>query len=133
MEEKQIPFSRLSDIYGFRIVTEDEAACYAAMGAVHKKMRVIPGRMKDYISGPKSNGYRSIHTTVSGPGASRVEIQIRTRDMHEGRRKRRRSALVLQGWGTVAEPFRGLSHRIGCRACWRGSKRAIPRQSLWNR
>ncbi len=83
MEEKQIPFSRLSDIYGFRIITEDEADCYAALGAVHRKMRVIPGRMKDYISGPKSNGYRSIHTTVSGPGASRVEIQIRTRDMHE--------------------------------------------------
>ncbi len=83
MEEKQIPFSRLSDIYGFRIITEDEATCYAALGAVHRKMRVIPERMKDYISGPKSNGYRSFHTTVSGPSASRVEIQIRTRDMHE--------------------------------------------------
>ncbi len=83
MEEKQIPFSRLSDIYGFRIITETELDCYAALGAVHRKMRVIPERMKDYISGPKSNGYRSIHTTVSGPGASRVEIQIRTRDMHE--------------------------------------------------
>ena len=83
MEEKQIPFSRLSDIYGFRIITEDEPACYAALGAIHSTMRVIPGRRKDYISGPTSHGYRSLHTTVSGPGASRVEIQIRTRDMHE--------------------------------------------------
>ncbi|MEM7269112.1 MAG: bifunctional (p)ppGpp synthetase/guanosine-3',5'-bis(diphosphate) 3'-pyrophosphohydrolase [Pseudomonadota bacterium] len=83
MEEKQMPFSRLSDIYGFRIIAETEEACYAALGAVHRRMRVIPGRMKDYISGPKSNGYRSLHTTVYGPAASRVEIQIRTAEMHE--------------------------------------------------
>lgn len=83
MEEKKVGFSRLSDIYGFRIITNDEQACYAALGAVHRKMRAVPERMKDYISGPKANGYRSIHTTVQGPGASRVEIQIRTAAMHE--------------------------------------------------
>ena len=83
MEEKQIGFSRLSDIYGFRIITETEEQCYAALGAVHRAMRVVPSRMKDYISGPKSNGYRSLHTTVYGPEASRVEIQIRTKAMHE--------------------------------------------------
>ena len=83
MEEKQIGFGQLSDIYGFRIITRDIPACYAALGAVHQAMRAVPERMKDYISGPKSNGYRSLHTTVYGPAASRVEIQIRTQEMHE--------------------------------------------------
>lgn len=83
MEEKRIGFGQLSDIYGFRIITRDIPACYAALGAVHGAMRAVPERMKDYISGPKSNGYRSLHTTVYGPAASRVEIQIRTGEMHE--------------------------------------------------
>ena len=83
MEEKQIGFGQLSDIYGFRIITRDIPACYAAFGAVHQAMRAVPERMKDYISGPKANGYRSLHTTVYGPAASRVEIQIRTEEMHE--------------------------------------------------
>ncbi|MFV0472731.1 MAG: RelA/SpoT family protein [Pikeienuella sp.] len=83
MEEKQIGFGQLSDIYVFRIITPDIPACYIALGAVHTAMRAVPERMKDYISGPKSNGYRSLHTTVYGPAASRVEIQIRTREMHE--------------------------------------------------
>ena len=83
MEEKKIGFSRLSDIYGFRIIVDSEAACYAALGAVHQRWRAVPGRFKDYISQPKSNGYRSIHTTVSGRDGKRVEIQIRTREMHE--------------------------------------------------
>ena len=83
MEEKQIGFGQLSDIYGFRIITRDIPACYAALGAVHQTMRVVPERMKDYISGPKANGYRSLHTTVYGPAASRVEIQIRTGEMHD--------------------------------------------------
>ena len=83
MEEKKIGFSRLSDIYGFRIIVGSEADCYRALGAVHQRWRAVPGRFKDYISQPKSNGYRSIHTTVSGRDGKRVEIQIRTRQMHE--------------------------------------------------
>jgi GTP pyrophosphokinase/guanosine-3',5'-bis(diphosphate) 3'-pyrophosphohydrolase len=83
MEEKKIGFSRLSDIYGFRILVEKDADCYAALGTVHRRWRAVPGRFKDYISQPKSNGYRSIHTTVSGRDGKRVEIQIRTREMHE--------------------------------------------------
>ncbi|MEM6438192.1 MAG: bifunctional (p)ppGpp synthetase/guanosine-3',5'-bis(diphosphate) 3'-pyrophosphohydrolase [Pseudomonadota bacterium] len=76
-------FARLSDIYGFRVVTRSEGDCYAALGAVHRKWTAVPGRFKDYISNPKPNGYRSIHTTVQGRSARRVEIQIRTREMHE--------------------------------------------------
>ncbi|SHH26627.1 GTP pyrophosphokinase [Cognatiyoonia sediminum] len=83
MEEKQQSFSRLSDIYGFRIITATEADCYRALGAIHQRWRAVPGRFKDYISQPKSNGYRSIHTTVSGRDGKRVEVQIRTREMHE--------------------------------------------------
>ena len=83
MQEKDQGFSRLSDIYGFRIVTQTEADCYAALGAIHQRWRAVPGRFKDYISQPKTNGYRSLHTTVSGRDGKRVEVQIRTVEMHE--------------------------------------------------
>jgi len=83
MQEKQLAFSRLSDIYGFRVITETEDDCYRVLGAIHQRWRAVPGRFKDYISQPKSNGYRSIHTTVSGRDGKRVEVQIRTRQMHE--------------------------------------------------
>ncbi|MGH1423812.1 MAG: RelA/SpoT family protein [Pseudooceanicola sp.] len=83
MQEKDLGFSRLSDIYGFRIITESEDACYRALGVIHRRWRAVPGRFKDYISQPKTNGYRSIHTTVSGRDGKRVEVQIRTREMHE--------------------------------------------------
>ncbi|KAB2886887.1 MAG: bifunctional (p)ppGpp synthetase/guanosine-3',5'-bis(diphosphate) 3'-pyrophosphohydrolase [Albidovulum sp.] len=83
MQEKQLAFSRLSDIYGFRVICSDERDCYRILGAIHRRWRAVPGRFKDYISQPKSNGYRSIHTTVSGRDGKRVEVQIRTRQMHE--------------------------------------------------
>ncbi len=83
MQEKQLAFSALSDIYGFRVIVEDVAQCYQVLGIVHQRWRTVPGRFKDYISQPKQNGYRSIHTTVSGRDGTRVEIQIRTRQMHE--------------------------------------------------
>jgi GTP pyrophosphokinase/guanosine-3',5'-bis(diphosphate) 3'-pyrophosphohydrolase len=83
MQEKDLAFSRLSDIYGFRIITGTEADCYRTLGVIHLRWRAVPGRFKDYISQPKLNGYRSIHTTVSGRDGKRVEVQIRTREMHE--------------------------------------------------
>ncbi|WP_456388348.1 RelA/SpoT family protein [Profundibacter sp.] len=83
MEEKEQGFSRLSDIYGFRVIVDSEADCYRVLGAIHQRWRAVPGRFKDYISQPKSNGYRSIHTTVSGRDGKRVEVQIRTRQMHD--------------------------------------------------
>jgi GTP diphosphokinase / guanosine-3',5'-bis(diphosphate) 3'-diphosphatase len=83
MQEKNQSFSRLSDIYGFRIITETEDDCYRTLGVIHRRWKSIPGRFKDYVSQPKSNGYRSIHTTVSGRDGKRVEVQIRTRQMHE--------------------------------------------------
>ena len=83
MQEKELGFSRLSDIYGFRIITLSEEDCYRALGIIHARWRAVPGRFKDYISQPKSNGYRSIHTTVSGRDGKIVEVQIRTRQMHD--------------------------------------------------
>ena len=83
MQEKEQGFSRLSDIYGFRVITTCEEDCYRAMGAIHQRWRAVPGRFKDYISQPKTNGYRSIHTTVSGRDGKRVEVQIRTGQMHD--------------------------------------------------
>ena len=83
MEEKEMGFSRLSDIYGFRVITGTEDECYRLLGVIHRRWRAVPGRFKDYISQPKSNGYRSIHTTVSGRDGKRVEVQIRTRQMHD--------------------------------------------------
>ena len=83
MQTKQLSFSRLSDIYGFRVIVADEEDCYRALGAIHQRWRAVPGRFKDYISQPKENGYRSLHTTVSGRNARRVEVQIRTQKMHE--------------------------------------------------
>jgi GTP pyrophosphokinase/guanosine-3',5'-bis(diphosphate) 3'-pyrophosphohydrolase len=83
MQEKDLAFSRLSDIYGFRIICAETADCYRALGLIHGRWKAVPGRFKDYISNPKSNGYRSIHTTVSGRDGKRVEVQIRSREMHE--------------------------------------------------
>jgi GTP diphosphokinase / guanosine-3',5'-bis(diphosphate) 3'-diphosphatase len=83
MERKSIGFEQLSDIVGFRVVVDTLSQCYEALGIVHTTWPVVPGRFKDYISTPKQNDYRSIHTTVIGPGRQRVELQIRTRDMHE--------------------------------------------------
>ncbi|WP_374391294.1 bifunctional (p)ppGpp synthetase/guanosine-3',5'-bis(diphosphate) 3'-pyrophosphohydrolase [Tabrizicola sp.] len=83
MQEKDLAFSRLSDIYGFRVIAGSVADCYRILGVIHQRWRAVPGRFKDYISQPKTNGYRSIHTTVSGRDGKRVEVQIRTREMHE--------------------------------------------------
>ena len=83
MQEKDLAFSRLSDIYGFRVICASEQDCYRILGVIHQRWRAVPGRFKDYISQPKTNGYRSIHTTVSGRDGKRVEVQIRTRQMHE--------------------------------------------------
>ena len=83
MERKSVGFEQLSDIFGFRVVLPDVESCYRALGVVHTTWPVVPGRFKDYISTPKQNDYRSIHTTVIGPGNQRVELQIRTEEMDQ--------------------------------------------------
>jgi GTP diphosphokinase / guanosine-3',5'-bis(diphosphate) 3'-diphosphatase len=83
MERKSVSFEQLSDIYGFRAIVETIDDCYRVIGVVHTKWPVVPGRFKDYISTPKQNDYRSIHTTVIGPSRQRVELQVRTREMDD--------------------------------------------------
>jgi GTP pyrophosphokinase len=83
MQRKNVGFEQLSDIMAFRIVVDDIGSCYHALGVVHSKYPVVPGRFKDYISTPKANNYRSLHTGVIGPERQRIELQIRTREMHE--------------------------------------------------
>jgi hypothetical protein len=83
MERKAIGFEQLSDLVGYRVLVRRSEDCYQALGIVPHDVADDPGRFKDYISTPKQNDYRSIHTTVIGPAQQRVELQIRTRAMHE--------------------------------------------------
>jgi len=83
MERQALSFEQLSDIYGFRVIVDTVEDCYRALGIIHITWTMVPGRFKDYISMPKHNGYRSLHTTVVGPSRQRVELQIRTFAMDE--------------------------------------------------
>ncbi|MDE0812228.1 MAG: DUF5913 domain-containing protein, partial [Alphaproteobacteria bacterium] len=83
MQRKSMPIEKLSDIVAFRLIVPSAADCYSALGIIHGAYSVIPGRFKDFISTEKPNGYRSLHTGVIGPKRQRVEIQIRTKEMHE--------------------------------------------------
>ncbi|GJL75885.1 bifunctional (p)ppGpp synthetase/guanosine-3',5'-bis(diphosphate) 3'-pyrophosphohydrolase [Nitrosomonas sp.] len=82
MVEKQLSFSEVLDIYGFRVIVKDVPACYVALGALHSLYRPIPGKFKDYIAIPKANGYQSLHSTLLGPFGIPMEMQIRTQEMH---------------------------------------------------
>ncbi|MFC4292510.1 RelA/SpoT family protein [Sphingorhabdus arenilitoris] len=83
MQERHVAFDQLSDINAFRIITENPEDCYWALGVLHRKWQMVPGRFKDFISTPKRNGYRSIHTTILFAQNMRVEVQIRSKAMHE--------------------------------------------------
>jgi guanosine-3',5'-bis(diphosphate) 3'-pyrophosphohydrolase len=82
MEAKALSFEQLSDLFGFRVIVDSVEDCYRALGAIHTTWSMVPGRFKDYISTPKQNDYRSIHTTIVGPERQRIELQIRTREMN---------------------------------------------------
>lgn len=81
LQRKSVEFADLADVYAFRVITSDVDACYRALGLIHQTWRCLPNAFEDSISNPKPNGYRSIHTTVIGPGNVRVEIQVRTEEM----------------------------------------------------
>jgi len=81
LQRKNLEFSDLADVIAFRVIVQTRDDCYRALGHIHQTWRCVPDQLEDYISNPKPNGYRSIHTTVIGPGNVRVEIQIRTEEM----------------------------------------------------
>jgi GTP pyrophosphokinase len=83
MREKHLSFAQVLDVFAFRIIVVDVPSCYVALGALHSLYKPIPGRFKDYIAIPKTNGYQSLHTTLFGPFGSPIELQIRTREMHK--------------------------------------------------
>jgi len=83
IQTKRVSLEQVSDLIGFRVIVGDEAACYKALGIFHTNWSTIPGRFKDYISTPKINNYKSLHTAVIGPNKEKVEIQIRTQAMHD--------------------------------------------------
>jgi GTP diphosphokinase / guanosine-3',5'-bis(diphosphate) 3'-diphosphatase len=82
MKSQQCEYEQVYDVLAFRVLTESVADCYAALGVIHSKWTPVPGRFKDYIALPKPNMYQSLHTTVIGPGHERIEVQIRTHEMH---------------------------------------------------
>jgi GTP pyrophosphokinase len=82
MAERHVSFEQITDIMAFRVITESPIDCYRALGVLHTTWQMIPGRFKDYISTPKSNGYRSLHTALIYENSMRMEVQVRTREMH---------------------------------------------------
>jgi GTP pyrophosphokinase len=83
MQSKSLAFAEVLDIYGFRVLVNDFASCYVALGALHALYKPVPGKFKDYVALPKTNGYQSLHTTLIGPYGTPVEVQIRTHEMHK--------------------------------------------------
>lgn len=83
MQERHVSFEQVTDIIAFRIITPTDDDCYKALGLIHRKWKMVPGRFKDYISTPKRNGYRSLHTTIMHQLNMRIEIQIRSKGMHQ--------------------------------------------------
>ncbi len=83
MRDKRLPFAEVMDVHAFRIIVETPDECYRVLGVVHNLYKPIPGKFKDYIANPKANGYQSLHTALFGPYGGPLEVQIRTRDMHD--------------------------------------------------
>mmetsp|Transcript_6311 Transcript_6311/g.13179 ORF Transcript_6311/g.13179 Transcript_6311/m.13179 type:complete len:866 (+) Transcript_6311:81-2678(+) len=117
MKSQHLTFDSIQDLTAFRIIVDDISQCYQALGVVHMHFKPVPGRFKDYVALPKANGYQSLHTTVIGPDAKRIEIQIRTKEMHEMAENGVSSHWIYKGGNTAgsaeeAERFRWLKQLV---------------------
>lgn len=110
MKRKALSFEQLSDVTAFRIITPSIADCYTAMGVIHQRYPTIIGKFKDYMSAPKKNGYQSIHTSVFGPFNQKIEIQIRTAEMHEKAEKGVASHWAYKSGGGVNSAPAGMQN-----------------------
>lgn len=109
MDEKHLSFAQVTDLYGFRVIVNDLATCYTAMGVSHQLYKPLPGRFKDYIAIPKINGYQSLHTTLVGPFGTNIEFQMRTHAMHVVAE----SGVAAHWLYKVSEPGSDTSQRLG--------------------
>src|SRR3546814_12063224 len=116
MQERHVSFEQVTDIIAFRIVTPTDADCSAALGLIHRKWKMVPGRFKDYISTPKRNGSKSLHTTIMHQQNMRIEIKIRSRPMPEqseyGQAAHRASKPGRRGPSGPAGWVRGRSEKL---------------------
>ncbi|MEM9071919.1 MAG: bifunctional (p)ppGpp synthetase/guanosine-3',5'-bis(diphosphate) 3'-pyrophosphohydrolase [Myxococcota bacterium] len=112
MKRQNIEFEQVHDLVAFRVIMETVADCYAALGVIHSEWTPVPGRFKDYIALPKPNMYQSLHTTVIGPGSRRIEVQIRTHEMH------RTAELGIAAHWQYKQQSGGLDQRDAARFAW---------------
>lgn len=135
METKGLSFEQLSDIFGFRVMVDTVQDCYRALGLIHTTWSMVPGRFKDYISTPKQNDYRSIHTTIIGPSRQRIELQIRTREMDEIAEFGVAAHSIYKDRGSANNPHKISTETNAYACCARPSSnclRATILKNFWN-
>ena len=129
MKAQQSDLEGVHDLIAFRVLVESVSDCYAALGVIHSQWTPVPGRFKDYIALPKPNMYQSLHTTVIGPGRERIEIQIRTHEMHRVAERGIAAHWKYKERGG-GSPSKTRSASRGCGSCSSGKRRSRIRPSF---